>query len=469
MILNIVLREIHQHVLSLRLHLVLVLLVVLFGLGTVSFINRYEADQERYRQIHSEQLEKEGEWAARYLGYYMVQIRSQVLEPRANSFITDAGEKMMPFQFWFTGFGVEGFEVPNWASNDMMQVFRELNWAFIVSIIISFTVLIFSYDLVSGDRETGTLALTVSNPVPRGLLLTGKYLSVIIVAMLVLLPGIALSLIILLLSGTVVFDGVLLAEIAGFLADAALFVACMAALGLLASVISTRSNVSLLICLCFWLGSVVVVPNSIVYLTGKLFPIESSRAIADRIAQEVKASNDRIVAAEAQGGGVLTLTPIEHFRLYAKFNMQFKERELAIKEAWNNSLLEQFRFSRRLTAISPVCLFEQLIEAATGGGFVRLVKSWSDLKLFQSGLFDWYMELDAAASEEETLHMLDPYNPGRMLWKVVDFEEIPRFHEKPASAAERLEGARLSLALLIIYTAIAFALSFVLFMKYDVR
>ena len=121
MILNIVLREIHQHVLSLRLHLVLVLLVVLFGLGTVSFINRYEADQERYRQIHSAQLEKEGEWAARYLGYYLVQTRSQVLEPRANAFITDAGEKMMPLQFWFTGFGVEGFEVPNWASNDMMQ------------------------------------------------------------------------------------------------------------------------------------------------------------------------------------------------------------------------------------------------------------------------------------------------------------------------------------------------------------
>lgn len=469
MILNIVLREIHQHVLSLRLHLVLVLLVVLFGLGTVSFINRYEADQERYRQIHSAQLEKEGEWAARYLGYYMVQTRSQVLEPRANAFITDAGEKMMPFQFWFTGFGVEGFEVPNWASNDMMQAFRELNWVYIVSIIVGFTVLLFSYDLVSGDKENGTLALTVSYPVSRGVLLTGKYISVIIVAMLVLLPGIVLSLIILLLSGTVVFDGMLLAETAGFLTGTALFVACMAALGLLASTVTSRSNVSLLLCLCIWLASVVVVPNSIVYFTGKLFPIESSRAIADRIAQEMKASSDRIAAAEAQGGGMLTLTPIEHFRLYAKFNMQFKERELAIKETWNNSLLEQFRFSRRLTVLSPVCLFEQLIEAATGGGFVRLVRSWSDMKLFQSMLFDWYMELDAAASEEETLHILDPYNPGHMLWKVVDLEEIPRFHEKQASAAERLAAARLPLALLIIYTAIAFALSFVLFLRYDVR
>ena len=467
MILNIVLRETQQHVLSLRLHLVLVLLLVLFGMGTVSFINRYKADQERYRQVRSAQLEKEREWAARYLGYYMVQTRSQVLEPRANTFITDAGEKMMPFQFWFTGFGVEGFEVPNWASNDMMQAFRELDWTFIVSIIISLTVLIFSYDLVSGDRETGTLALAISNPVPRGLLLFGKYLGAVLAVILVLLPGIILSLAILISGKAVVLDRMLLAEIAAFLGSAAILAACMAALGLLASTFTSRSNVSLLLCLCIWLAAVVVVPNSIVYFTGKLFPIESSRAVADRVAQESKASNDRIAADEAQGEGVLN--PIEQFRLYAKFNMQFKKRELAIKEAWNNSLLEQFRFSRHLTVISPVCLFEQLAEAATGGGFMRLNRGWRDMKIFQSRLFDWYMELDAAASEEETLHILDPYNPGRMLWKVVDFEEIPRFHEKPASAAERLAAARMPLVLLVIYTMGAFALSFVLFLKYDVR
>ena len=55
------------------------------------------------------------------------------------------------------------------------------------------------------------------------------------------------------------------------------------------------------------------------------------------------------------------------------------------------------------------------------------------------------------------------------MWKVVYCEEIPRFHEKPASAAERLAAARMPLVLLVIYTMGAFALSFVLFLKYDVR
>lgn len=466
MFLNIILREIHQHILSLRLHLTLILVFILFGLGSVAFIKGHNADRESYEQVYSTNLDKERSWAEKYLGNYMVRVRSLMLEPRNNAFITDAKEKMMPNQFWYTGFSVHDFDVPSWASNDLMKSFAELNWVYIVSIIAGFTVLLFSYDLVCGDKENGTLALTVSYPVSRGLLLTGKYISVIIVAMLVLLPGIVLSLIILLLSGTVVFDGMLLAEIAGFLAGTALFVACMAALGLLASTITTRSNVSLLICLCFWLGSVLVVPNSAVFFTEKLFPIESSQSVTERTSQASQAANDRINASmEAVKGSDLSVE--EHLLLYTKLNMEYLQTETAIKDAWNNSLFRQFSGSRRLAAVSPVSLFEQLSEAVVGGGLVRLRKSWSDMKLYQSQLLEWFKDVDA--NDPESWHIYDAYNTMGMTHKIVDFETIPQCQERPATFTERLDGARLSLALLIIYTAIAFALSFVLFIRYDVR
>jgi ABC-type transport system involved in multi-copper enzyme maturation permease subunit len=463
---NIILREIHQHILSLRLHLTLILVFILFGLGSVAFIKGHTAARESYEQVYSTNLEREKEWAGRYLGNFMVRTRSLILAPRSNAFITDAKEKMMPNQFWYTGFSVQGFDVPSWASNDLIKSFAELNWVYIVSIIVGFTVLLFSYDLVSGDKENGTLALTVSYPVSRGVLLTGKYISVIIVAILVLLPGIVLSLIILLLSSVVVFDGMLLAEIAGFLAGAALFVACMAALGLLASIISTRSNVSLLICLCFWLGSVVVVPNSAVFFTDKLFPIESSQSLDERISQEVRAANDRIDdAMKAARGSDLSFE--DYNRLYAKFNIEYLQTEKKIKGAWNNSLFLQFSGSRQLAAVSPVSLFEQMSEAVVGGGLVRLRKCWSDIKLYQAQLFEWFKDVDA--DDPQSMHLYDPYNPHFMTHKVVDFETIPQFRERRATFTERLESARLSLALLVIYTAIAFALSFVLFLRYDVR
>ena len=463
---NIVLREIHQHILSFRLHLTMILILLLFGLGSVAFIKGHTADRQSYEQVYSTNLEKERSWAEKYLSNYMIRVRSLMLAPRSDAFITDAKEKMMPNQFWYSGFCVFGFEVPNWASNDLMESFAELNWVYIVSIIIGFTVLLFSYDLVSGDKENGTLALTVSYPVSRGMLLTGKYISVITVAMLVLLPGIVLSLIILLLSGAVVFDGILLAEIAGFLAGTALFVACMAALGLLSSIITTRSNVSLLVCLCIWLGSVVVVPNSALFFTDKLFPIKSSQSVKERINQAQQAVNakHKAIYDAVKGSNV---TAEEHFRMYEKQNMEWFQAEKTIKDSWNNSLFYQFSGSRRLAAISPVSLFEQLSEALVGGGLVRLRKAWSDMSLYQSQLLEWFKGVDA--KDPESMHIYDPSNTFGMTHKIVDFAIVPQFQERRASFAERLDGARLSLALLIIYTVIAFSLSFVLFVRYDVR
>ena len=186
MLSNIILREIHQHILSLRLHLSLILVFILFGLGSVAFIKGHTAVRESYEQEYSTYLERERKRAENNLGNYMVGFRTLILAPRSDEFITDAKEKMMPNQFWYNGFNVGGFEVPSWASNELMESFAQLNWVFIVSIIVGFTVLLFSYDLVSGDKENGTLALTVSYPVSRGVLLTGKYISVVIVAMLVL-------------------------------------------------------------------------------------------------------------------------------------------------------------------------------------------------------------------------------------------------------------------------------------------
>ncbi len=466
MLLNIILREIHQHILSLRLHLTLILVFILFGLGAVAFIKSHTADRKSYEQVYSTNLEKERRWAGKNLGNYMTRVRSLMLEPRNDAFITDAKEKMMPNQFWYTGFSVQGFDVPSWASNDLMKSFAELNWVYIVAIILSFTVLLFSYDLVSGDKENGTLALAISYPVSRGVLLTGKYISVIIVAMFVLLPGIVLSLIILLLSGAVIFDGMLLAEIAAFLAGALLLIACMAALGLLSSTISTRSNVSLLICLCCWLGAVVVVPNSAVFFTEKLFPIESSQSIEERISQAVQVSKDR-TKASMEAVKESDFSAEDHFRLYAKINMEYLHTETTIKDAWNSSLFRQFSDSRRLAAISPVSLFEQLSEAVVGGGQVRLRKTWSDMKLYQVQLLEWFKDVDA--NDPESMHIYDPYNTYGMTHKIVDFETVPQFRERRATLSERLDAARLSLLLLILYTAIAFALSFVLFLKYDVR
>mgnify|MGYP001766571630 CR=1 FL=1 len=61
--------------------------------------------------------------------------------------------------------------------NDPLPVmFPLIDLTFIITILLSLAALVFSYDAVSGDKEDGTLKLTLANAVPRSTVLAGKVL-----------------------------------------------------------------------------------------------------------------------------------------------------------------------------------------------------------------------------------------------------------------------------------------------------
>lgn len=465
MLSNIILREIHQHILSLRLHLILILSVVVFALGTVAYVESHEADRQRYEQYHTELLEQQRGQAEGNLSRFVTRTRSLILSPRENAFISDAREKYLPRQFWYSGYNVFGYGMPGGASNIYMKTFSELNWAFIVSIVISFATLLFTYDAVSGEKRDRTLALALSNPVPRGTMLFGKYISAVIVVLMVLLPGAALSLVILLVSGAVTVSAGLLAEVAAFLVAAALLVACMAALGLLASVAASRANVSLLICLCFWLGSVVITPNTVSFWTGRLFPIESEESYRNKVDSAAQELYDNAPEGSWNANPDDPFYPYHELR--ADIVMKLVLSEKRFKDARINEMARQYERARMLNSVSPVSLFRYLCEAVVGGGYVRLEKTWDDLHIYQNTLLSWFKDIDA--NDPDSPHWYNPREDLSTTIKGVNWENMPKFSERLPSAGERLTAARLSLALLIIYTAVAFALSFVLFLRYDVR
>jgi ABC-type transport system involved in multi-copper enzyme maturation permease subunit len=462
---NIIIREIQKLILSLRLHLILILLLAVFALGTVAYVKSHAADKQRYEQYYTGLLEEQREQAKSNLSEFVTQTRSLILAPRENAFISDAREKYFPTRFWYSGYNVFGYDVPGGASNDYMKTFSELNWAFIVSIIISFAVLLFTYDSVSGEKGARTLAITLSNPVSRGTLLFGKYLSAVIVVLLVLAPGVALSLLILLLSGAVTVSGALLAEVFAFLAAVALLVACMAALGLLASVAASRSNVSLLICLCFWLGAVVITPNTITFWTSRLFPLESEESYQSKVSSAEKELNDNAPEGSWAASGDDPFFP-QH-KLRADLQMKLMLSEKSFKDVRINEMSRQYERARALNSISPVSLFSYLCEAVVGGGYGRLQKAWVDIHTFQNTLLTWFKDIDA--KDPASPHWYNPYEGVSTTRKGVSWETVPQFREQKSSFGERLAAAELSLVLLVIYTVLAFALSFVLFLKYDVR
>ena len=60
--------------------------------------------------------------------------------------------------------------------NPFSVLFPTVDLTFIIGIVMSLLALLFTYDAVCGERETGTLALMASQPIKKPMLILGKWL-----------------------------------------------------------------------------------------------------------------------------------------------------------------------------------------------------------------------------------------------------------------------------------------------------
>jgi ABC-type transport system involved in multi-copper enzyme maturation permease subunit len=310
-----------------------------------------------------------------------------------------------------------------------------------------------------------TLALGLSNPVSRGVLLTGKFLGSIIILCLLIFLGVILSLVILLMSGQIAITTLTLFEIGGFLFISFLLVACAATIGLLTSVISFNPNTSLFIGLMIWLIFMFVVPHTALLLSNKLFPVESS----DNISQNTE--NSRKVIEASYPDGKWSSSSDKPFmpkhKIRANMQMDFMLGEKKIKDDWYESQFSQFQNTCKLSLISPMFVFQMGEESILNGGFQRFQKNWNDLHTYQAQFQDWFKAFDA--KDEKSPHWFNPYEDYSTSKLKVNIDEVPVFTERTVSFTDRLVEGGLYIALLLVYMAILFFVSFLLLIRYDVR
>jgi hypothetical protein len=61
------------------------------------------------------------------------------------------------------------------SDNPFLSIFLSVDVIFVFKIVLSALAILFAYNTISGEREDGTLKLVLSNPVPRDMLVLGKY------------------------------------------------------------------------------------------------------------------------------------------------------------------------------------------------------------------------------------------------------------------------------------------------------
>ena len=164
----IVKRELLHNLYSLRFLISLALVIVAFAAGAISFVRVTAASLEKHRQTQGQFLETMRGFADENATELAVRKKTFSSKPRANAFISDAKEKYLPNAIVFSAWNVFSFENKSGTANPFLQRYDELSWAFIAALIVSFIALLFTFDAVSGEKESKTLALSLANPVSRG-------------------------------------------------------------------------------------------------------------------------------------------------------------------------------------------------------------------------------------------------------------------------------------------------------------
>jgi ABC-type transport system involved in multi-copper enzyme maturation permease subunit len=458
-------RELLHNLYSLRFLISLVLVLAVFAAGAVSFVRSQAQDREKYRVTEGQYLENMRSLATAGATQLAVRQQTFTLKPRASGFIADAKERYLPNAIVYSAWNVFGFQNRSGSANPFLVRFDELSWTFIAALIVSFIALLFTFDAVSGEKETKTLALCLANPVSRATLLGGKLASAVLSVMAMVLIGTLTSLVIVLVLGRGGLSPALSGEVLAFLAITALLAATFAAFGLLASVVSRNSNVSLLMALAFWLAFAVVVPNSSTFLAKTFFPLESSESIERRI----EAAFDDLNKAAPPGSWMMhggnPFLPQHELRA----NLQMKRliADKSIRDAYYQAMFDQYERTRLVTALSPVSVFEYLAEAAAGGGYLRFRKAWDDMHIFQAQFLNFFKALDAA--DTGSPHWYNPVENVSTTRKPVAFEKVPQFQERPMSLAERLGPALKFLLINVFVLSAVYFAAFILFVRYDVR
>jgi len=465
MLFQIILKELQHNILSLRLHISLILILAVFGFGSIAYVKNYADSKNEYTRYHNEFIENIRKTARENFSRLAVGRKNIILEPRDNSFISDAKEKYTPNQFEYSAYNVFGFSVKPGSINPYLNTFNELNWSFIISIVISFIVFLFTFDSISGEKESKTLSATFANSVPRGTVLLGKYLSTIITSIFIIIPGMCVSLLLILISRASAVTTFTILEITVFMVVVGIFIACIAAFGMLSSVIAKSARVSLLISLSFWLLFVAIVPNTALLWANMIFPIEKMEIIDEKVSMTRDDINKNAPPGSWAASGDNPFLPQHELRANNQKNLM--NGEMQIRNAFYLDMFEQLEKVHYLTLLSPISIFEYLSEAVTGGGYLRFKTVWNDLHAYQSQFLAYFKEKDA--QDPDSPHWYNPFEDFSTTKKPVNFEEFPLFTEKIISFGERFSYAGTFLLVMVLYTMMIFFATFALFTKYDVR
>jgi hypothetical protein len=471
MFLRLVLKELHDHLLSLRFQAGFLLALVLVAASAFVLSSNYQRQSAAY----FERLHEEDEFLRKYAHLNRLGMALRTSRPPAPMVLV----RGIPDEA-----GLETLD-----GDPMQELFPPMDLPVIAGVIFSLLGIVLGFDAINGERESGTLRLVLANSLLRFDVLAAKWLGgVVLLVLAFVAAALAGAAIVLARSGAhwsaddwLAFAAVCLISL--------LYCGAFFSLALMFSALARRSSVSVLASVFAWVLLVLVIPNASPYVAAQFVRIPSVAALErdlrfisseerDQVGRELQRKALERYRGVVDFGDAASEETKRRIAADPAFRRLYEQMRKEVQAAWDEAnriqnekaarLQENYRtlgerqldLSVRISYASPL---PPLIYASTElslTGFGSRQHLQRQAGVYWSGLFRYAWS--RLREEQRT-------NPAFGVNDFLDVSTRPRFVYQPLPLAARWEAVHKLFGMLAAWNVVLLLGAAVGFLRFDVR
>jgi ABC-type transport system involved in multi-copper enzyme maturation permease subunit len=464
---HIIKYEVYKKIQSFHFILLLVTSICLFSLNSVLFIQQFDEESAYYSEKTVSPYPRPSTISTELYS-----------RPSPLSFIVQDGNKKQTSGYTLKPTGIVE-PLPSANTNYKFPDIPDVDWLFIIEILFSLYTLIFGYNMISGEKESGTLSLIVSNPITRVKVFFAKYLSIMIIVLIPLTCGILINLTIISMyrHAMLTFNSVL--TILVIYGISIVYISLFALLCLLFSSLLHQSSLVILVLFFIWLFFYSY-PSISKILVEEFYDLPDEHQISkqigpllnDLLTKKIEQIRKRVRMHEFESDNDVK----NELQTYMdETQNQFN----SLQTTYYNSIRQRSNLIHTMSLFSPMVQFQSVLDAMAQTGFIAENIFVSDIEKYSKNYDDYI--------RKKTGKLIGPWRLHRITYNFLltkepidvstpypeeytgDKSDFPVFSHSEMTVSKSIGMSMNYLAGLMLWNMVLLLTSIYAFIRYDVR
>ena len=278
MLMTLIQKEVMHHILSVRFVALLLMCVLLIPLTLSIGYRNYQQNLVDYQEAVKLANIEEAKMNPKMELKPELEVSKLFLKPTSLSVFANGLGDALPSYLGMTRNGItQG--APVLVSDSLSYLLGHLDFLFLVGTVFSLLALLFTFDAVAGEREAGTLRITLSNSLPRDLFLWSKLIGGYLVFVVPFLVSLLLGLLMLVWQGFPLGESEIFPRVVSLTVVSLLYIGVFFAIGTVISTYLDNSKTALIIAFTIWVFAVLITPR-VGFLAAKFIaPTQTSQSV----------------------------------------------------------------------------------------------------------------------------------------------------------------------------------------------